>query len=165
MPTLTVSSLAALGFVAVGAAVLVDDAHRANSTALRNHLTAEETAAFKSCRSQMSGNGLSTFAALGGINRNFVPDEICVCQARHIADVLKPDHYDDHRLIVAFNYGAAEQSLEVSHLNQGNTDGHKQFARLAQNLSSCANTYFQQKAARKAERKLKFRQEHASTQL
>lgn len=132
---------------ALGAYSFVQDSAATKALAAKHRLTPEQTAAFKACHSQMSGKSLESHSTKGTIKDGRVPDDICICQSKLMAETFKPYTYADHRLVIDYKVkGSGPHSLSPSNLKPG-IDGEVQFTLLADQLSACAAEYRLNEAA------------------
>ncbi|MEQ1695210.1 MAG: hypothetical protein ABL901_05140 [Hyphomicrobiaceae bacterium] len=164
MTTPTLSAIALLGVVVIGAVVLPAEENSAGLIAANFGLTAEQSEAFRSCRSQMAGRGLVSHNEHGTVQRYTVPDEICVCQSRNMAAMLKPGHYDEHRRVIDYKSGATGAHMFAPVvLKTPSGDGIESFERLADQLATCTADYQRQQEAKTNQVKQKLMQQHAGS--
>lgn len=165
MTTPTLSAIALFGLVAFSTMVTPGAEKAVNIIAADFKLSPEQTEAFQSCRSQMAGRSLVLHTDRGNVQRYTVPDEICVCQSRNIAAMLKPEHYGEHRLVIDFKSGATGVHMFAPVvLTSPSGDGIESFARLADQLGACAEDYQHQQEAVTERVKQKLIQQHADSQ-
>ena len=137
---------------------------RMSELAASNHLTAEQTAAFKSCHYDVAGKSFSWHGDSGGVSYSAVPDGICLCQARTMAEVFKFNKYGEHSLVVESRVQqkgvrrASAQSVMLDAANLKPEAGvpELQFDRLKASLSACMAQERMQEENNSARLKLKY---------
>lgn len=118
-----------------------------------NRLSVDETTALRACGDQFAGKSLTEKSATGSITNFSVPDQICVCQAKRMAAVMKPDHYGEHRIVVEYAVShKGSQSLDPESLRSPNNDGAAAFRNLSNWLEYCVTQYVTERRHHTAER-------------
>ena len=138
-------------FLAFVANAWVDDEKKLDRIAKENNLDAEQTAAFRSCDSDMNGKMLT----IGDATYSHVPDEICVCQSREMVAVFKEGAYSSHENVVEFlTDEKTRRPLNANHLKHPSNPANE-FARLEESLVQCTILYSLERSdrAREAQRR------------
>jgi len=125
---------------------------RIRQVAAQHSLSPEETGAYRACTGDFFGKSLSLKTKTGSTTRLAVPDDVCACHARTMAQLFKPGEYRDHSKVADYLVSPDQpRGVDPAHLKPGAPDGAASFDRLVASAKTCADQFFEQEQKHVAE--------------
>ena len=125
--------------------------------AVEQKLSANETMAFRSCVSDMSSKQLTQKSDKGSVTLSSVPKEICVCQAREMAKILKPEQFGENAKAVKL-FGESDKVAALTNLVAGADQASERALKLSLSLAQCLSDFKAKRDALQTEALTKARQ-------
>lgn len=118
--------------------------------AVEQKLSADETAAFRSCVTDMKSKNLTQKSDNGSVTLSSVPKEICVCQAREMVKTLTPAQYGENARAVKL-FGEEDKIGALTQIANEPGPASERVLKLSLSLGACLVDFRTKRDAAKAE--------------